>query len=275
MKEVRGPGSWVRGWFILATLAGCAPATVTPRAPSPTPSRADTSDLRPRTSDLARSEYDLVIRNGRVLDGSGNPWVLADVAISGGRFVRIGKVDGQGKTEIDARGKYVSPGWIDMMDQSGSVLPRNGLAENKLRMGVTTAIGGEGGTPVPASRIGEYFANLERQGISINFGTYFSQTQTRVPVLGMSARAPTAAELERMRAIMDTAMRQGAMGMTTALIYPPSSYATTEELAEVAKAAARHGGTYASHIRGEGKEVVQAVREAIEVGERGGLPVEI
>ena len=275
MREVLGPRSWVRGW-LLATLAGCAPATtVTPRAPSPTPSRADTSDLGPRTSNLARSDYDLVIRNGRVLDGSGNPWILADVAISGGRFARIGKVDGRGKTEIDARGKYVSPGWIDMMDQSGSILPRNGLAENKLRMGVTTAIGGEGGTPVPASRIGEYFANMERQGISINFGTYFSQTQTRVPVLGMSARAPTAAELERMRAIMDTAMRQGAMGMTTALIYPPSSYATTEELGEVAKAAARHGGIYASHIRGEGKEVVQSVREAIEIGERGGLPVEV
>src|SRR3712207_7665873 len=91
--------------------------------------------------------------------------------------------------------------WIDMMDQSGSVLPRNGLAENKLRMGVTTAIGGEGGTPVPASRIPEYFAQLERQGISINFGTYFSETQTRVPVLDRSARAPNAAELERMRAI--------------------------------------------------------------------------
>jgi N-acyl-D-aspartate/D-glutamate deacylase len=189
--------------------------------------------------------------------------------------VRVGKVEGQGRTEIDARGKYVSPGWIDMMDQSGSVLPRNGLAENKLRMGVTTAIGGEGGTPVPAARISEYFAGMERQGISINFGSYFSETQARVAVLGMSARAPTAPELERMRAIVDTAMRQGAMGMTTALIYPPSSYATTDELAEVAKAVARHGGTYASHIRGEGGEVVQAVREAIEIGERGGLPVEI
>jgi N-acyl-D-aspartate/D-glutamate deacylase len=261
-------------WLLLATLAGCAPATTTtPGAGAPARVATDPSPLARRPSPV--TEYDLVIRNGRVLDGAGNPWILADVAISEGKFVRIGKIDGRGRTEIDARGKYVSPGWIDMMDQSGSILPRNGLAENKLRMGVTTAIGGEGGTPVPASRIGEYFANLERQGISINFGTYFSQTQTRVPVLGMSARAPTAAELDRMRAIMDTAMRQGAMGMTTALIYPPSSYATTDELAEVAKAAARHGGIYASHIRGEGKEVVQSVREAIEIGERGGLPVEV
>src|SRR5688500_10396769 len=161
------------------------------------------------------------------------------------------------------------------MDQSGSVLPRNGRAENKLRMGVTTAIGGEGGTPVPASRIPEYFAQLERQGISINFGTYFSQTQTRVPVVGRDAREPTADELSRMRAIMDTAMRAGAMGMTTALIYPPSSYSTTDELVEVGRVAAQYGGIYASHIRGEGKEVVQSVREAIEVGERAGMPVEV
>jgi N-acyl-D-amino-acid deacylase len=221
------------------------------------------------------SDYDIVIRNGRVLDGAGNPWILADVAIRDGRFVAVGRVSGRGAREIDAAGRYVSPGWIDMMDQSGSVLPRNGLAENKLRMGVTTAIGGEGGTPVSASRIPEYFATLERQGISINFGTYFSETQTRVPVLGQQARAPDAAELDRMRAIMDTAMRAGVMGMTTALIYPPSSYATTDELVEVGRAAARLGGVYASHIRGEGREVVQSVKEAIEVGERAGMPVEV
>jgi N-acyl-D-amino-acid deacylase len=219
--------------------------------------------------------YDIVIRNGRVLDGEGNPWILADVAIKDGHFARVGHVAAHGKMEIDARGKYVSPGWIDMMDQSGSVLPRNGLAENKLREGVTTAIGGEGGTPVPASRIPEYFATLERQGISMNFGTYFSETQARVAVLGASARAPNAAELDRMRAIVDTAMRGGAMGMTTALIYPPSSYSTTDELVEVGKAAAALGGIYASHIRGEGKEVVQAVGEAIAVGERAGMPVEV
>ena len=219
--------------------------------------------------------YDVVIRNGRVLDGAGNPWIIADVAIKDGRFVKIGVIPGRGTTEIDARGKYVSPGWIDMMDQSGGVLPRNGLAENKLKMGVTTAIGGEGGFPVPASRIPEYFAGLEKNGISINFGSYFSETQTRVPVLGNSARAPNAAELDRMRAIMDTAMRAGAMGMTTALIYPPSSYATTDELIEVAKVAAKYGGVYASHIRGEGPEVVQSVSEVITIAEKAGLPGEV
>jgi N-acyl-D-amino-acid deacylase len=244
-------------------VLGCAMSSI---AQTPAPARPAAN---------AAEDYDVVIRNGRVLDGEGNPWILADVAIKGGRFAKIGKVLEHGRMEIDAKGKYVSPGWIDMMDQSGSVLPRNGMAENKLQEGVTTAIGGEGGTPVPAARVGEYLATLERQGISINFGSYFSETQARTAVLGMSARKPTAPELDRMRAIVDTAMRGGAMGMTTALIYPPSSYATTDELVEVAKAAAKYGGVYASHIRGEGKEVVESVNEAIAIGERAGMPVEV
>jgi N-acyl-D-amino-acid deacylase len=223
----------------------------------------------------APPEYDIVIRHGRVLDGAGNPWIRADVAIRSGRIVRIGRIEGQGRREIDATGLYVSPGFIDMMDQSGGVLPRNGLAENKLRMGVTTAIGGEGGTPVPVDSIEGYFRRLEEQGISINFGTYFSETQARVPVLGNSARAPNGDELERMKEIMRSAMRQGAMGMTTALIYPPSSFATTDELVAVGEAAAEYGGIYASHIRDEGEGLVGAVREAIAVGERAGMPVEI
>src|SRR5260221_2428893 len=222
-----------------------------------------------------RAPYDIVIRGGRVLDGAGNPWILADVGIRDGKFSRIGVIPEKGTIELDARGKYVSPGWIDVMDHSGSVLRRNPRAENKLMMGVTTTIGGEGGTPVPAGQVASYFAQLEQQGISINFGTYFSETQARVAVLGRSSREPTAAELEGMRAVVDTAMRAGAMGMTTALIYPPSSYATTNELIEVGKAAGRYGGLYASHIRGEGKEVVQSVEEAITIGEQAGKPVEI
>lgn len=219
--------------------------------------------------------YDVVIRNGRVLDGAANPWIAADVAIRSGRIVRIGRVEGAGRREIDATGLYVSPGFIDMMDQSGSVLPRNGLAENKLRMGVTTAIGGEGGTPVGVEGIEAYFRGLEETGISINFGSYFSESQARRAVLGNANRAPDDAELDEMREIMASAMRQGAMGMTTALIYPPSSFASTDELVEIAKVAGAYGGIYASHIRDEGSGLVGAVREAIEVGERGGLPVEI
>lgn len=219
--------------------------------------------------------YDLVIRGGRVLDGMGNPWIRADLAISDGHVVAIGHVPGRGRQELDATGRVVSPGWIDMMDQSGGALPQSGLAGNKLRMGVTTAIGGEGGTPVPAEGIGEYFATLERQGISINFGTYYSEAQARTAVLGNTARAPSAEELPRIQALMETAMRAGAMGMTTALIYPPSSFASTDELVAVASVAARYGGIYASHMRDEGPRLLDAVGEAIAIGERAGLPVEI
>lgn len=223
----------------------------------------------------AQERYDLVIRNGRVLDGAGNPWIRADVAIRDGRIVRVGHVAGTATREIDATGRYVSPGWIDMMDQSAPVLARNGLAENKVRMGVTTALSGEGGTPVPASAAAEWFAGLERSGISLNFGTYYSATATRRAVIGMADREPTPAELDRMRAMVDTAMRAGALGVTTALIYPPSSYHRTGELVELAKVAARYGGFYASHIRGEGKELLEAIAEAIAIGEGSGAPVEI
>lgn len=229
----------------------------------------------PAAQQQGDTQYDLVIRHGRVLDGMGNPWIVADVAIQDGHFVKIGRVTGIGRQEIDAAGRFVSPGWIDMMDQSGAVLPRSGLAENKLRMGVTTAIGGEGGTPVNAERIAEYFAGLEKSGISINFGSYFSETQARTAVLGNTAREPNDEELDKMRGIMETAMKAGAMGMTTALIYPPSTFAKTSELVEIAKVAGRYGGIYATHMRDEGKDLIAAINEAIAIGEGGKLPVEI
>jgi N-acyl-D-amino-acid deacylase len=229
----------------------------------------------PATLWAQAAEYDIVIRNGRVLDGAGNPWILADVAIKDGRFVRIGKISGRGTREIDASGKYVSPGWIDMLDASGGVLVRNPLAESKLQMGVTTGIGGEGGTPVPAEQLAAYFAGLEKNGISMNFGTYYGATQARVAVIGQEARDPTTEELTRMGALVDTAMKAGALGISTALIYPPASYSKTEQLVELAKVVGRYGGVYSSHIRGEGKELVQAIEEAITIGEKGGVPVEI
>ncbi|MGQ0648390.1 MAG: N-acyl-D-amino-acid deacylase family protein [Gemmatimonadaceae bacterium] len=262
------------GVLLLASAVACQ---TQPVQTGPTPAVVTQAVARPNdaTPGVRMAEYDIVIRNGRVVDGMGNPWILADVGIREGRFAKIGRISERGIREIDAKGLYVSPGWIDMMDQSGGVLPRNGLAENKLKMGVTTAIGGEGGFPVPAGRIPEYFQSLERQGISINFGNYYSQTQARVAVMQYVSRNPTPDELERMKALMDTAMRAGAMGMTTALIYPPSSYTTTDELVEVAKVAAKYGGVYASHIRGEGAEVVQSVKELIEIAERAGLTGEV
>ena len=219
--------------------------------------------------------YDIVIRNGHVLDGSGNPWVNADVAIKDGRFVKVGRVEGHGRREIDAQGDFVSPGWIDMMDQSGEVLLKNGLAENKLREGVTSAIAGEGGTPVPAAQIGEYFKKLETQGISMNFGTYYSSAQARVEAMGDVAGHPSAQQMDAMKGHVDEAMRAGAMGIATALIYPPDSFQSTEDLVELARVAVKHGGIYASHMRDESAKLLQAIGESIEIGEKTGIQVEI
>src|SRR5690349_9603594 len=220
-------------------------------------------------------EYDVVIRNGRVLDGMGNPWVSADVAIRDGRLAKIGRVEGRGRREIDARGDYVAPGFIDMMDQSGEVLRKNGTAENKLRQGVTTAIAGEGGTPVPSAQIAEYFAQLERQGISLNFGTYYSAAQARVEVMGDRAGAPTREQMEKMKAHVSEAMSAGAQGIATALIYPPDSFQSTDDLVELAQVAAKYGGIYASHMRDESADLLKAIQESIDICERAGIQVEI
>lgn len=220
-------------------------------------------------------DYDIVIRNGRVLDGGGNPWVKADVAISDGRVVRVGTIRGRGAKEIDAGGRYVSPGFIDMMDQSGRVFLESGAAENKLRMGVTTVIAGEGGTPVDAAEIPAYFEQLEKQGISVNFGTYYSATQARVKVMGSSAGRPTPEQMSAMQSEVATAMQNGVFGISTALIYAPSKFQTTEELITLAKVASECDGFYASHIRDESEHLVEAVNEAIEIGEKGGVKVEV
>lgn len=220
-------------------------------------------------------QYDVVIRNGRLLDGEGNPWVRADVAIKNGRFAKIGRVEGSGAREIDAQGDFVSPGWIDMMDQSGEVLLKNGLAENKLREGITTAIAGEGGTPVPSAKIADYFKQLQTQGISLNFGTYYSSGQARVETMGDGAGRPTAQQMETMKAHVDEAMRAGAMGIATALIYPPDSFQNTEDLIELARVAQKYGGIYASHMRDESANLLQAIGESIEIGAKTGIQVEI
>ncbi len=226
-------------------------------------------------SNAPAPEYDIVIRGGRVLDGAGNPWVRADVAVKDGRVVRIGQIPGRGTREIDAKERYVSPGFIDMMDQSGRVLLKSGAAENKLRMGVTTVIAGEGGTPVAAAEIPTYFRTLETQGISVNFGTYYSSTQARVKVMGDGAGAPTAAQLDAMGREVKVAMQAGAFGITSALIYAPSSFQRTADLVTLAKVAAQCDGFYATHMRDESEGLVKAIEEAIEIGEKGGVKVEI
>jgi N-acyl-D-amino-acid deacylase len=219
--------------------------------------------------------YDVLIKGGRVLDGAGNPWFSADIAIAGDRIVRIGRFEATARRVIDARGLYVAPGFIDMMDQSAGALYRDGRVQSKIRQGVTTAIAGEGGTSGPAEELDKDFAELTAKGISINFGTYVSAAQARMAVLGSANRDPDPQELDKMRAVIDAAMKRGALGMTTALIYPPGSYAKTPELIELAKVAARYGGIYATHVRDEGEGVLAGIGEAVEIGEKAGLPVEI
>jgi N-acyl-D-amino-acid deacylase len=220
---------------------------------------------------------DLWIRGGTIVDGTGAPAASGDLAIRAGRIVAVGKVPANVRAArtIDATGCVVAPGFLDVLDHSGGDLPRDGQAESKVRMGCTTAITGEGGTPCPIDEMEEYFARLESTGIAINYGTFVGSGQVRRLVLGKANRAPSAAELAQMQGFVERAMRAGAFGLTSALIYPPASYATTEELVALASAAARHGGIYASHIRGEGDEVLDAVDEAVAIGERAGLPVEI
>ncbi len=236
---------------------------------------ASTSALRATAGQAPPPEYDILIIGGRVLDGAGNPWVAADIAIKSDRIARIGRFTAPATRVIDATGLYVAPGFIDMMDQSGGVLRQDGTAQSKIRQGVTTLIAGEGGTPVPPAELDQYFATLEKQGISVNFGTFVSAAQARTSVLQSANRDPNPEELDRMKAVIETAMQRGALGLTTALIYPPESFSKTPELVELARIAARYGGIYATHVRDEGLGELQAIGEAIEIGEKANLPVEI
>lgn len=219
--------------------------------------------------------YDVVIRGGRVLDGAGNPWVTGDVAIKDGKIVHVGVVAGSGKQEIDARGRYVSPGFIDMLDQSGRVLLRDGSAANKLRMGVTTLIAGEGGTAVPAGELAGYFTTLEQRGIAVNFGTYYGAVQARVKAMGDGSGTPTETQMRAMEGEVRTAMAAGAFGISSALIYSPASFQSIDDLSRLAAIPGKCGGFYATHMRDESDKLLAAVDEAVAIGERSGAKIEI
>jgi N-acyl-D-amino-acid deacylase len=229
----------------------------------------------PLPPEPAEPAYDIVIRGGRVLDGAGNPWIAADVAIKDGRIVRVGVIEKTGKREIDARGRYVAPGFIDMLDQSGRTLLRDGSAASKLRMGVTTLIAGEGGTAVPAAEIAGYLTTLETQGIAVNFGTYYGAIQARVKVMGDGAGAPTEAQLAAMEEEVRAAMRAGVFGISSALIYSPASFQSTSDLTRLAAIPGRCGGFYATHMRDESDKLLAAIDEAVSIGEKSGAKVEI
>jgi N-acyl-D-amino-acid deacylase len=274
----------------IQTIAGEALGEIAAAAyDAPMPSSESTSN--------ASADYDVIIRNGRIIDGSGNPWVSGDVAIRGNRIAAIGDLHAaQGKRVIDATGMVVSPGFIDMLGQSEMALLIDNRSLSKLSQGITTEITGEGASAGPQdvhtiaeqqpeldqyhlkidwSTLSEYFARLEKTGTPINIGTYVGAAQVREAVIGDADRAPTPEELEKMKALVADAMQQGAFGISTALIYPPGHYAKTEELIELAKVAGQHGGIYASHMRSEGQSEVAAVEEALRIGKEAHLPVEI
>ena len=242
-------------------------------------------------------QYDLLIVHGHILDGSGSPWFEGSVAVKDGRIADIGRLEhATAKQVIDATGLVVAPGFIDLHSHSDFSLLVDGKGESKIRQGVTTEILGESDSAGPVlgpaaagfdkdleplgikrdwTTLGEYFSRLERQGVSVNIASYVGSGQVWDDVLGNVNRRPTAAEMDQMKQLVDQAMRDGAIGLSSGLIYTPNMFETTDELAELAKVAAKYGGIYTSHIRGEGAGGIKAIKEAISISEKAGLPANI
>ena len=240
------------------------------------------------------AEYDLIVRNGRIIDGTGNPWFNGDVAIRGDRIAAIGKLAGAtARREIDAKGLVVAPGFIDMHSHSDYLLLEDGDAQSKIRQGVTTEILGEGDSTAPYqgklsprspasggqslgwSRLSGYFEAIERGGVAPNVATYVGLNNVWQCAMGQSFERPRAEQLDAMKSLVEEAMQDGALGLSSQVMMPPGSLATTEELVELCKVVARNGGIYSTHIRNEGLGVFDSVKEAIEIGERAGLPVDV
>ena len=241
--------------------------------------------------------YDLVIADGRIVDGSGNPWFYGDVAIRADRIAAIArKIDANARRRIDAKGMIVAPGFIDMLGQSEISLLIDPRAESKVFQGITTEVTGEGGSAAPLNdfilkeldpyfthfkvtadwrTMGEYFDRLERNHSAINLASYVGATQIRQYVLHSDNRSPTPDELDQMRKLVAQSMEGGAVGISTSLVYAPAAYAKTDELIELAKVASRYGGVYATHMRNESNSIMQAIDEAIRIGKEANIPVEI
>jgi N-acyl-D-amino-acid deacylase len=241
--------------------------------------------------------YDLIIRNGHIIDGTGSPWYSGDIGIRNGRIAAIGFLGAaQAKRTIDAHGMVVAPGFIDMLGQSELTILVNPHLPSKIFQGITTEITGEGGSVAPLNdaiikadklsydhlkltpdwrTLRQYFARLEKQGMGINLGTYVGATQVRRVVLGDDKVQPTPAQLEQMKALVRDAMHDGAVGVSTSLQYAPAPYATTEELIALAGEASKFGGIYATHMRSEGSAITAAIDEATRIGREAHIPVEI
>ena len=246
---------------------------------------------------FAQASFDLVITNGHIIDGTGSPWYSGDVGIRDGKIAAIGNLSASArKRTIDASGKVVAPGFIDMLGQSELTILVDPRLPSKIYQGITTEITGEGTSAAPlndaivqSDRSGydhykidpdwrtfrQYFARLEKQGMGINLASYVGATQVRRMVLGDDNVQPTPAQLDQMRALVRDAMHDGAVGVSTSLEYAPAPYAKTDELIALASEASKFGGIYATHMRNESDSVLDAIEEALRIGRKARIPVEI
>ncbi len=228
----------------------------------------------PAGAPVAEPVYDVLIVNGRVLDGAGSPWVLSDVAIQGDTIAAVGRMpDARAALRIDARGMSVAPGFIDIHTHARHGIFEVPTAENYIRQGVTTVMEGQdGSSPIP---LRPFLARLADSRIAVNFGMLAGQGSIREAVMGLENRPATPAEITKMRELMQQAMLDGAFGISTGLFYVPGNYTPTEEIIELARVAGRLGGIHISHMRDEAAGVIASVRETIRIGEEGGLPTQI
>jgi N-acyl-D-amino-acid deacylase len=248
-------------------------------------------------SQAATSPFDIVITNGHIIDGTGSPWYSGDIGIRNGKIAAIGNLTDASRTRtIDTRGMVVAPGFIDMLGQSELTILVDPRLPSKIYQGITTEITGEGGSAAPQTdaliradhlkydhyhitpdwrNFQQYFSRLEKQGMGINLASFVGATQVRRVVLGDDNKQPTPEQLDQMRELVRQAMREGAVGVSTALEYAPAPYARTEELIALASVAGKFGGIYATHMRDESNAVLPAIDEALRIGREGDLPVEI
>ncbi len=253
--------------------------------------------VRARAAQSQSESFDIIIRNGHIIDGTGSPWCSGDIGIRDGRIAAIGNLaTASAKQTIDAHGLMVAPGFVDMLGQSELTILVDPRLPSKIYQGITTEITGEGGSVAPQTDLtmaedrleyehykikpdwktfGEYFARLEKQGIGINFASYVGATQVRRVVVGNADRAAAPGELEQMKSLVREAMQEGARGLSTSLEYAPAPYASTEELVALAAESAKFGGIYATHMRNEGDGIMAALDETGRIAREAHTPVEI
>lgn len=271
--------------FLIACVAGVLSACQTPPPPAPAAAPATGAD------------FDVLITGGRIVDGTGSPWYLGDIGITGDRITAIGQLAGRNAaTRIDATNLVVAPGFIDMLGQSEFNVLVDPRAASKITQGITTEITGEGTSIAPVNdrlaaavkaqydrfkvaldfrTLGDYFARLEKNRPAINLGTFVGAGRLRAYVVGDSQRAASAAELAEMQKLVEQAMEQGALGVSTSLQYVPDRFASTDELVALAQAARKHGGIYISHQRSESGQIIPSLDEVFTIAERAGIPAEV